>query len=147
MTKDITGHYTNFFTAWDSKALGPKPTASELDAIHKLGARPGKQALANAMSLREKGVTGAQIVMATGAPQLNKMRGFVQDGLLKREAMPADAKGHTVYKMTLTAKGTAKIKGASVTEKPKAVKKPKAKKPAPAPQPELKEVLEQVIAN
>ena len=115
--KDVTGHYTNFFKNWQVKTLGPKPTMEQLDAIHKLGARAGKQALASAMSLRDCGVTGGQIIIACGAPQLNKMRGFVTDGLLKREAAPKTEAGHTVYKMTLTAKGNAKVKG--VTKKAK----------------------------
>ena len=124
MTKDITGHYTNFFKGWQVKLLGPKPTAEQLDAIHKLGARPGKQALANAMSLRDCGVTGSQIVIACGAPQLNKMRGFISDGLLKREATPKTDAGHTVYKMTLTAKGSAKVKGVEKVKKPRVKKAP-----------------------
>ena len=119
MSKDITGHYTGFFKNWQIKLLGPKPTTEQLDAIHKLGARPGKQALANAMSLRDCGVTGSQIVIACGAPQLNKMRGFVTDGLLKREATPKTDAGHTVYKMTLTAKGSAKVKGTQKVKKPR----------------------------
>ena len=112
MTKandDVLGHYANYFKAWQPKLLGPKPERAMFDAVHKLGARPGKQALANAMALRDCGVTGAQIVIACGAPQLNKMRGFITDGLLKREAVPASAAGHTVYKLTLTAKGKGKV--------------------------------------
>jgi len=126
MSKDITGTYGDTFKAWDAKRLGAKPTASDLDTIHKLGARPGKQALANAMALRATGVTGSEIVMACGAPQLNKMRGFITDGLLKREALPP-RNGHTVYKVTLTAKGANRIKAAAVKEAPKPVKAKKAK--------------------
>jgi len=134
MSKDITGTYGDTFKSWDSKRLGAKPSVNDLDTIHKLGARPGKQALANAMALRATGVTGSEIVMACGAPQLNKMRGFITDGLLKREALPP-RNGHTVYKVTLTAKGANRIKAAAVKEAPKPVKvkKPKAKKPVEAP--------------
>lgn len=106
---DAATSYANFFKGWDVKRLGPKPAAEMLHAIHMLGARPGKQALANAMALRECGVTGAQIVMACGAPQLNKMRGFITDALLKRLPAPADAAGHTVYRLELTAKGKQRI--------------------------------------
>lgn len=134
MSKDIIGHYADVFKNWDAKHLGSKPTAKDLDVIHKLGARPGKQALANAMALRPNGVTGSEIVIACGAPQLNKMRGFVTDGLLKREAVPP-RNGHTVYKMTLTAKGATRIKGAEKEKAPKA-KKARTKKPVtPAPAP------------
>ena len=143
MTKqtNAAGWYGGFFKAWQVKLLGPKPTEAMLDTIHKLGARPGKQALANAMALRDCGVTGSQIVIACGAPQLNKMRGFITDGLLKREAVPA-AGNHTVYKLTLTAKGAARTKAAEAKSanvaKPAKVKAaPKPRKPkvteAPAP--------------
>lgn len=103
--------YTTTFKAWPGKAklLGPKPTADMLASVHNLGARPGKQALAIAMGLRDGGVTGAQIVMACGAPQLNKMRGFITDALLKREATPPSSEGHTVYKLVVTPKGKQRI--------------------------------------
>lgn len=134
-SNDATGWYQNVFAEWQTKLLGRKPTAGELASIHKLGARAGKQALASAMALRECGVTGNQIIMACGAQQLNKMRGFITDGLVKREAVPPSAAGHTVYKLTLTAKGTAKVaKADAVTvEKPaKAKAAPKAAKPRKA---------------
>jgi hypothetical protein len=107
----VTNWYSNVFKTWQAKQLGPKPTADQLTAIHNLGARPGKQALASAMALRECGVTGAQIVMACGAPQLNKMRGFITDGLLKRLPVAPSAEGHTVYRLEVTAKGTKRIEG------------------------------------
>lgn len=102
--------YTNVFKAWQAKTLGPKPTAEMLASIHKLGARPGKQALAIAMGLRDCGVTNGQIIGACGNPQLNKMRGYITDAFLKREAVPPTALGHTVYKLVLTAKGLQRIK-------------------------------------
>lgn len=132
---DATGWYGNVFKGWQTKALGRKPTAGELATIHGLGARPGKQALANAMMLRESGVTGAQIVLAAGAPQLNKMRDFISKGLVKRVPISNSAEGHTVYKLTLTAKGEAKVKAAEAApaEKPaKAAKVKAARKPRPA---------------
>lgn len=106
---DATTFYASNFKAWQASKLGPKPTAEQLDAVHNLGARPGKQALAIAMALREGGVTGSQIVMATGAPQLNKMRGFITDAFLKRLPAPAGENGHTVYKLAVTPKGTQRI--------------------------------------
>lgn len=107
---NATGWYGQVFKAWQVKALGAKPTAEQLATIHALGARPGKQALAIAMASRDSGVSGAQIVMACGAPQLNKMRGMIASGVLKRDAVGPNELGHSVYKVTLTAKGTAAIK-------------------------------------
>lgn len=101
--------YTNVFKSWNAKVLGPKPTTEMLANIHGLKARPGKQALACAMALRDCGVTAGQIVIACGAPQLNKMRGFITDSLLKRLPVPPSAEGHTVYKLELTAKGKARV--------------------------------------
>lgn len=139
--------YSTRFKTWQGAQLGAKPTAEMLGNVHNLGARPGKQALAIAMGLRPGGVTGAQIVVACGAPQLNKMRGFISDALLKREAAPPDANGHTVYKLAVTAKGQARIartikakqaadeagKGEAKPKVKKATGKPrKPAKPAPA---------------
>ena len=135
--------YGNVFKTWQTKLLGPKPTDEQLANIHNLGARPGKQALAIAMGLRDDGVTGAQIQIACGAPQLNKMRGFITDALLKRlPATPGD-NGHTVYKLAVTPKGNQRIEravkaaakqaeaeAAEPAEKP--VKAKAAKKPAKA---------------
>ena len=106
---DATTFYASNFKNWQASKLGPKPTAEQLETVHHLGARPGKQALAIAMGLRDCGVTGSQIVMATGAPQLNKMRGFITDAFLKRLPAPAGENGHTVYKLAVTAKGTQRI--------------------------------------
>lgn len=143
MTKssNATGWYGNVFKHWPIKLVGPQPNSAQLETIHLLGARPGKQALANAMALRPDGVTGAQIVMACGAPQLNKMRGFVTDGLMKFEAVPPADNGHKVYKLVVTAKGNARIERArkaleaqaanAGTDKPakaKRTRKPKAPK-------------------
>ena len=152
MTKQITGWYADVFKAWP-KAVGPKPTADMLNTIHQLGARPGKQAMANAMAMRPEGVTGSEIVIVCGAPQLNKMRGFITDNLLKREAVPP-RNNHTVYKLTLTPKGANRIKGkaeaaakADAADKPakaKAPRKPKAPKaPKAEPVPVTEPVTEQ----
>ncbi len=95
------------FKGWSTKHLGSKPTDDMLTTVHKLGLRPGKQALANAMALRPEGVSGSQIVMATGAPQLNRMRGLIAAGVVKRDMnAPANPQGQSVYKLDLTPKGT-----------------------------------------
>jgi len=124
-----TDWYGNVFKAWQGKVLGAKPTAEMLQSIHGLGARPGKQALACAMALRSEGVTAGQIVIACGAPQLNKMRGFITDALLKRQAVAPSSEGHTVYKLELTAKGKQRIER---TEKAAAAKAAEGAAEAPA---------------
>jgi hypothetical protein len=113
---DIQTHlkpYATLLKGWHDKQLGPKPTAELLSTVHALGLRPGKQALANAMALRVDGVTGAQIVMATGAPQLNRMRGLIAAGDFKRAMVAPNEQGHTVYKVTLTPKGEERVKRTS----------------------------------
>jgi len=140
---DVLGHYADVFKAWP-KQLGAKPSREALAAIHGLGARPGKQALANALAMRPEGVTGSEIVIACGAPQLNKMRGFITDGLVKREALPPRG-GHTVYKITLTAKGTARINNLSKAET-KAVVKAEAKAERKAVVKKAKKVIEKLKA-
>jgi hypothetical protein len=104
--------YADFFKKWQGagmlKMLGAKPTAEQLATAHHLGCKPGKQAFAVAMSLRDCGVTGSQIVIACGAPQLNKMRGFVTDALL-REVPTALLDGHKVYHNAVTPKGQKRI--------------------------------------
>lgn len=113
---DATKWYANVFKTWQVKLMGPKPTAEHLTSIHHLGARPGKQALANAMSLRECGVTNLQIIAACGAPQLNKMRGFISDGYLKRLPTAPDGKNHQVYRCEVTPKGLKRIEKRAAME-------------------------------
>lgn len=113
---DATTHYADVFKAWAIKQLGPKPTADQLDTVHKLNARPGKQALAIAMALRDCGVTGGQIIIACGAPQLNKMRGYITDHMLKRLPAPKSPEGHTVYRLELTAKGKQRVERTAKAE-------------------------------
>jgi len=133
--------YVNLFKGWNVKVLGPKPTDEQLAAIHALGARPGKQALANAMYLRDGGATSGQVTIACGAPQLNKMREFVTRKLVRRDMNAgANEAGHTVYKIALTATGEAKVKKASeqpadVPAKPAKARRAKAK-PAEQPAPQ-----------
>lgn len=130
---DVLGYYADMFKGWQA-AAGTKPTAEMLATVHALGARPGKQAMANAMYLRPAGATSGQVVMVVGAVQLNKLRTFISDGLLKRDAVPASAAGHTVYKASLTAKGAAKVKAINAAAaKAEAPAKPKGNaKQAPA---------------
>lgn len=137
-TNDATGPYKGFFKGW-SKALGDKPTAEQLATIHALGARPGKQALANAMMLRDGGATAAQIVMACGAPQLNKMRDLVARKLVTRDmnVAPSD-NGHTVYKISLAAKGKTtvdKVNAAPVEADAKPAKPARKRKAKPVTAP------------
>lgn len=129
--------YANYFKNWQVKTLGPKPTAEMFEAVHGLGLRPGKQALANAMALRAEGVTNAQIIMACGNPQLNRMRGLIADKLVKRVPTPQTNEGHTVYRLELTAKGNDRIARASkVAAQAEADGKGAADKPAkPAKRP------------
>ncbi len=132
--------YATTFKQWP-KLAGSKPSAELLDTIHKLGCRNGKQALANAMYMRPEGATSGQIVMACGAPQLNKMRQLRDDmKLIRQVPTPKNEAGHTVYRIELTAKGTAKVAKVAAApvegDKPaKAKRKAKADKPAPV-QPE-----------
>lgn len=144
----VTSHYADVFKVWQAALVGPKPTAEMLTNVHRLGLRPGKQALANAMACRDKGVTAGQIVIACGAPQLNKMRDLITDALVKRVAVPKTPEGHTVYKLELTAKGKARIErsvkaevkaeeaGKATGDKPaakaKGTRKPKVDKVTPA---------------
>ena len=124
--------YGNMLKGWPKQA-GSKPTGEMLATAHALNARPGKQALAMALALRPEGVTGAQIVLACGAPQLNKMRDTVAKGWAKFAPLPMTDAGHKVYHLELTAKGTTKV--ANATDKApeaKATKKAKASKPRKA---------------
>jgi hypothetical protein len=109
-----TNWYGTVFKAWDAKRWGSKPTAEMLANAHNLGCRPGKLALAIAMGMRDSGVTGSQIVGATGAPQLNKMRGLISDAYLKRLPVSPSNEGHTVYKLEVTPKGLKRVKANEV---------------------------------
>lgn len=108
MTNSLT-HYAAFFKNWAVKSHGQRPTAALLDQAHGLGLRPGKQALAVAMSLRDEGITAGQMQHACGAPQRNRLTGLIDDAYLKRVAMPKVEGIHTVYKTTVTPKGLKRI--------------------------------------
>lgn len=132
--------FKGFFKGWADGKLGPKPTDEMLNNAVNLNCRPGKQAFAIAMMLRDVGATGSQIVMACGAPQLNKMRDLAADSYVKRVPTASDDRGHTVYRLEVTPKGKQRIErnvsaqakadaaGEADTAKPKVAKKPKAKK-------------------
>ena len=136
--KSVLAAYLPMFANWQVKVMGSKPTAEVLAKVHGLGLRPGKQAIACAMALRSEGVTGPQIVMVCGAPQLNRMRGLISGGLFKRSVVAANEQGHTVYKCIVTPKGDAEIKriakvmanANATTEVPKAALKPARTKTA-----------------
>ena len=95
-------YYTNVMQSW-SKPLGSKPSEAQLSLAHVFG-RPGKQSLAVAMALRDGGVTGAQIKLASSlvdgkaTPQLNHMRDLIAAKLFTREAGEG-------YCLTLAPKG------------------------------------------
>lgn len=108
MSNSLT-HYAAFFKSWAVKTHGARPTADLLDQAHGLGLRPGKQALAVAMSLRPDGITAGQMQHACGAPQRNRLTGLIDDAYLKRVAMPKVDGVHTVYKCTVTPKGLKRI--------------------------------------
>jgi len=110
----IREFYKPMFRSWQAKHLGPQPTDEMLERAHAFG-RPGKQSLALAMTMRPEGATAGQIVQACGAPQNNHRRHVVEKGWFKREPASASAEGHTVYKVTLSKKGEAKL--ATVTAK------------------------------
>jgi len=126
-------YYTNVTTQW-SRELGTKPTEAQLSLAHVFG-RPGKQSLAVALALRDGGVTGAQIKLASSlfdgkaTPQLNHMRDLIKARMFTREAVPG------AYAITLAPKGQqfVDLHGAKAAEKlaDKASDKP-AKKAKPA---------------
>jgi hypothetical protein len=117
---NILKAYDDQFKVWQTagmaKTLGPRPTAEHLTTYHRLGARHGKQCFAGAMALREQGVTGSEIVIACGAPQLNKMRGFIADALVKRVPL-GKRNGNEIYKLVLTPKGEKRIATQAAIEK------------------------------
>lgn len=133
---DVSKQYAPQFKGWQAKAMGSKPSDESLQTAHWFG-RAGKQSLALAMAMRPEGVTGAQVVMACGAPQNNHRRDVLASGYFKREAVPATEAGHTVYKVTLTAKGEAAIKrrteqaaAGALTDKPAKAKRKAANRHA-----------------
>lgn len=143
MTKqtDVAQWYGQRFKAWP-KSAGSKPTVEMLNTIHGLGRRAGADAtLAAAMMLRPEGASQPQIVAVVGDPKLNIKRELEAQKVIRELPMPRSESNHRVYRIELTAKGTARVKGAAVETvpvKPKAAKARKVKvkpeaTPAPAP--------------
>ena len=117
-----TNWYTTVFKGWQVKALGPKPTAELFTQAHALGCRPGKQALAMAMYLRDGGATDGQVKMAciiqwgSSGSHHNKRRDLIAAKLVAEKPAVSDAQGHKVYAIALTARGTSKVEGAAATQ-------------------------------
>jgi hypothetical protein len=112
----INAVYVPVLKAWQGKVLGPKPTADLFDLAHLLGCRPGKQALARAMEMRECGATNGQVVLActlgwgSSGSHHNKRRELVHSKMIRVVSMPNDKSGHTVYHIELTSKANEKLK-------------------------------------
>ena len=142
---EITAKYKPVLSNWPVKVLGPRVTVEQLAAAHALGCRPGMQALAIAMCMREGGASNAQQVTAcslnwgSSGTHHNKRKALVTTKLLANVSMPDNETGHTVYKVALTDKGKGKLATATEPQAvvPKASTKPakakKADKPAAVP--------------
>lgn len=139
---DTTG-YQVALKNWPTKLAGPKVTQAEIDLAHKLGCRPGKQALAMAMYLRTGGASDGQVKAAciagwgSSGSHHNKRRDIQSAGYVKnRNAGLADANGHKVYSIELTDKGRKRIEATNAaqaaTAKPAKVRQAKPAKPVPA---------------
>lgn len=91
--------YEPFLAKWPREA-GPKPKASEIQAVHDTGhVKPGsKDALAVAMALR--GVTQGEIKAVLGHPHRNKFRELVRIKAAKVQKLPR-RDGLKVYKLEL----------------------------------------------
>lgn len=134
-----TGWYDTVLKAWPKQA-GAKPSVENFATAHKLGCRPGKQALAMAMYLRDGGATDGQVKLAaivqwgSSGSHHNKRRDLVGAGLVKAKPVVSDAQGHKVYAIALTDKGTKKLAAEpkAATEKPAKVTKAKTAKAAKA---------------
>ncbi|HET9285722.1 MAG TPA: hypothetical protein VFR24_27540 [Candidatus Angelobacter sp.] len=139
-TNDVTGWYSTVLKGWQVKLLGPKVTAELLSTAHALGCRPGKQALAMAMYLREGGASDGQVKAAciiqwgSSGSHHNKRRDLVDVAKLARnKPIINDAQGHKVYAITLTDKGVSRVKAAGEAATAAAAAKPaKAAKPRKA---------------
>ena len=97
-------YYTNVTASWSKADLGKMPSEAQLSLAHVFG-RPGKQSMAVAMALRDGGVTGAQIKLASSlfdgkaTPQLNHMRDLITAKMFTREPVSG------AYVITLAPKG------------------------------------------
>ena len=112
--QEITAKYSNVLKHWHTKTFGPKPTIEQLAVAHSF-CRPGKEALAIAMNLRDGGASTAQIIAACAAnwgssgTHNNKREKLITQKYAKKVTMADDQFGHTVYKIALTEKGEAKV--------------------------------------
>lgn len=104
----ILDHYTEILNNW-KRECGPKPTSSELAAVHALGqCRVGAlDTFAVAMCLRAKGATQYQIKLALGDVHRNKVAELVANGTCIRVPM-ARVDGHTCYKIEIVVQKEAK---------------------------------------
>ena len=136
LKSNVTDWYATTFKQWP-KQVGVKPTSEQLDTIHKLGYRPGKQALFAALCLRPEGCTGQQMMLACSNAQLVKTfgkGGTVDKGLAKRLPTAKTPENHVVYRIELTPRGLAKVAKAgaaaeAIPAKVAKARKPKAEKP------------------
>ena len=121
-------YYTNVMQSWSKVDHGVKPTEAQLALAHVFG-RPGKQSLAVAMALRDGGVTGKQIKLASSlfdgkaTPQLNHMRDLIAAKQFTREPVAG------AYALTLAPKGQqfVDLHGAKAAAKVEAAAPVKAK--------------------
>lgn len=97
--------YEAILKGWDSSKFGPKPTATHLKEIQKVGfARDGsKTAFALAMMLRENGATQVQIKEALGATYRNKANQLCLLGVARLKPKKLD--GTTSYRLEVRTKG------------------------------------------
>ena len=150
MTKhdSVTGWYSTVLKGWQVKLLGPKVIAEQLTAAHALGCRPGKQALAMAMYLREAGASDGQVKAAciiqwgSSGSHHNKRRDIVAAKFVRDVPTVNDAQGHKVYAITLTDKGnklvTDRVAAVTAAAEAKPAKVAKVAKPRKAkPQPSV----------
>ncbi len=95
----VLDHYRSFFTQWVA-ANGPKPTISEINAVHATGqCRVGaKDTFAVAMALRAAGATQPQIKAVLGEEHRNKIMELIANGTAMRISLPKH-EDHTVYKI------------------------------------------------
>lgn len=127
-TGNAADHYAAVLKNWPVKFAGPKPTTADFANAHALGVRPGtKTAVALAMYMRTDGASQAQVINVNGGPYLNAMRAAIEAGHATRQPVPANASGHTVYKLTLPTKKASKAKAKA---------KPAKRKPAKPAKPE-----------
>ncbi len=116
---------------WSVKLSGPKPTVEQVLQAHALcglNRAFGKQALARALELREGGATDGQIKAACiavwgGSGSHHNKRGDLHRAKLVtvdkvKVADDAGGAGHTVYRIALTAKGSALVQGVAPEAKP-----------------------------